>query len=401
MVHLIFKDLTFEEKGAIIRVNFLKIFYFDINKEELEKIGKFKTNKNSILFSNISEEKVKHKFNFILKKGFDNLRNKLNGNKTIYLHKNSGIPLIGCLAFGIVDKGSNMIEVKPITNCNLNCIFCSVDEGKSSKKRVDFVVERNYLVAELKKLIDYKLSFDRDIKFEIYINPHGEPLLYADIIDLIKDISKISNINVISIITNGTLLNKILVDKLIKAGLNQINLSLNAINVAEATKLAGNKSYNIKKLLTISEYLINKLKVVISPIFLSDINDKEIEKIIKFSKKIKAEVLIQKFLYNKKGRNPIKEQPWQNFYEKLKKLEKKYNVKLIKSRNILKTKELPVPFKKGDIIKAKIVCNGGYLNESIAVANKRVIVIKNCFKTGIVKIKITNNKHNIFYGISY
>ena len=73
------------------------------------------------------------------------LKNKLNGNNTLYIHKNSGIPLIGSLSFGIIDRGSNMLEIKPLTSCNADCIFCSVDEGPSSKKIRDIVVEKDYL----------------------------------------------------------------------------------------------------------------------------------------------------------------------------------------------------------------------------------------------------------------
>ncbi|MFP3179020.1 MAG: radical SAM protein, partial [Thermocladium sp.] len=34
-------------------------------------------------------------------------------------------PLVGSLAFGIIDRGTNVIEVRPTSICSLSCIFCS------------------------------------------------------------------------------------------------------------------------------------------------------------------------------------------------------------------------------------------------------------------------------------
>ena len=49
----------------------------------------------------------------------------------------SGIPLIGCIAFGLIDRGTNLIQIRPFTGCPLSCIFCSVDAGPRSRNRVD------------------------------------------------------------------------------------------------------------------------------------------------------------------------------------------------------------------------------------------------------------------------
>lgn len=85
----------------------------------------------------------------------------------------------------------------------------------------------------------------------------------------------------------------------------------------------------------------------------------------------------------------------------MRELEKKTKTKLIigpEDFNIQKTKKLPKPFKKGQIIKAGIICPGRIKNEMLAAASDRVISVPNCFKKGIVKIKITRTKHNIFMG---
>ena len=393
MVKLTFEDLTFSEEKDKVRVNFLEIYYFYLEKKNLKKISDFVIEKNSITFKDVSEKRARHKFNFLLNKGFNNLKNSLTNRKTIYIHKNSNIPLIGTLYFGIIDKGSNMIELKPNTGCNLNCIFCSVDEGKSSRRLIDYVVEKGYLVEELKKIIEFKQK-----KVDIYINPQGEPLLYADLVELVRDISKIKNINIISIITNATLLNKKKLDELINAGLNQINISINALDESLSKKLAGTKNYNLKHVLEITKYASKRIKTVIAPVLLDNINEKDIESLVKFAKNIKAEILIQNFLYNKKGRNPVKQLSWNKFYEILRDLEQKYNIKLIVKCPLVETKKLPLPFKRGDIIKAKVMIQGRNKNEKLAVVGNRVILIPNLKKIGYVKVKIKHSNNNIFTG---
>ena len=63
----------------------------------------------------------------------------------MYIHQNSGIPLIGTNYFGLVDRDTNIIEFKPITSCNIDCIYCSVAQ---EKRVMDYVVEKDYLVQE-------------------------------------------------------------------------------------------------------------------------------------------------------------------------------------------------------------------------------------------------------------
>ena len=167
-------------------------------------------------------------------------------------------------------------------------LFNTIQRGKKQKilwlSSIPFnQVEKDYLVEELKKLIEFK-----NTKIDIYINPHGEPLLYADIISLVNDISKIKNVNILSIITNGTLLTKELIDRLIKAGLNTINISINAIDQKIANKLAGS-DYNVKHVLNMLYYMNNKIDLVITPVYLSGINDNEIIKLTEIHNKLRQE----------------------------------------------------------------------------------------------------------------
>ncbi|MBI2137850.1 radical SAM protein, partial [Candidatus Woesearchaeota archaeon] len=315
-------------------------------------------------------------------------------------NKYLGLPLIGSSSFGIVDRNSNMLEIKPITGCNMNCIFCSVDEGLSSKKTTELVIEKDYLAEEARKVIEYK-----QCETHITINAQGEPTLYTPMPELIKALREIKQVKTISLITNATMLTKSYIDRLAAAGLTRLNISLNAASEKMAKILEGHGKYDVKNAKQMAEYAAGKMEVIIAPVFVSGYNDTELGEIIKFAKSIGAKAGIQNYLFYKRGRNPknASQMPWEKFYEMLKKLEKEHEFKLMldeKDFQITKTKPLPKPFRKGQITEAKIICPGRYPNETLAAAKDRNITITN-FKGRYgekAKIKITSDKHNIFYG---
>lgn len=403
MAVLVFKDISFKEEKDKIRVTFLKIFYFYLEHAALELIGKFRIKEHSIEFINVSEHQAGKKFSFLLSKGFSELKNSVTNKPTIYIHQNSGIPLIGHVALGIVDRDTNVIELKPITGCNLDCIYCSVDEFK---RPVDFVVEKDYLVAELKKLIQIKDCDD----IEIHIGTQGEPLFYEPIEGLIADIAVLPQVKRISISTNGALLAEHKIDALIEAGLSQFNLSINALSQVLAKTIAG-RPYDITRIKKMAEYIADKGKtskvnLIITPVWVPGVNDSEIESIVKFALKIGAgrhglALGFQNFLNYRFGKNPVKQKEMDEFYRELELLEQKYNTKLVfRSDCYHETKKLPKPFKKCDVIKAEIMLPGRLSGEMIAAAKNRLISIPKCSKYvgSLVKLKIIRTKDNIFVG---
>ena len=70
-----FQDLSFEEFDDFVRVSFQNNYYFDVQKEELDKIGQYEINKNAIRFIDINEKKTS-RFDFIVSEGMKNLTNK-------------------------------------------------------------------------------------------------------------------------------------------------------------------------------------------------------------------------------------------------------------------------------------------------------------------------------------
>jgi uncharacterized Fe-S cluster-containing radical SAM superfamily enzyme len=400
MSRLEFEDIKFEKSDKsdkCARLIFLRIFESSIDQESLERIGRFRIKDGAIDFPDTPEKQLQNKFQPLLANAFNNLRSTLTGHKAIYVHRNSGIPLIGTLYFGIVDRGTNILEVKPITGCNIDCIFCSVDEGKSSRKVVDFVVETDYLIDEVARVIRYKQA-DKEVKIDVFINTHGEPLLYASMARLVRGLREIKQVGTISIITNGTLLTKKLADELIEAGLDQLNMSLNAITPEEAKKLAGTDIYNIEQVTEIARYVAKKIRLVIAPVWLKGVNDAEITKIISFAKEIHAEVGVQNYMMHKLGRKAAKQVDWEEFYSQLDVWEKYSGAELrFKSHTAYKTRTLEPPFRKGDVVKAELMCPGRMKNEMLAVAKQRVISVIGGNKTkGTIKARIVKDKDNVF-----
>ena len=309
--------------------------------------------------------------------------------------------MIGNVAFGIVYRNSSIIEIKPVTSCNLDCVYCSISEGLSSKKH-DFVVEKEYLVEELQKLMTFVNE-----PVEIHIGVQGEPFLYADIENLFADLEKMKFVHTISIDTNGTLLHRERIDRLSQYTKLQLNLSLDAMDEDLAKKIAGTKTYNLGHIKDVIDYASEKMArtPIVAPVLTSGFNEQEMEKIIIWVKTLKRQPILglQNFLRYKTGRNPAAEIRWNTFYSLLDQLEKKHGLKLRLQKEdfkIRKTKELPQPFHEGDVVTAMIKCPDRFTGSVIAVAQNRNISVPQCklVKDKMIKIKILRDKHNIFVG---
>ena len=241
MVTLHFENLRFRDMGDRIRVLFLTYYYFYIDKTDLRNIGEVSVDKHSITFKTTKKKhNVEQRFSFLLSRGFDKLISTINGKPTLYIHKNSGIPLIGSNAFGVIDRGTNTIEIKPITTCNIDCLFCSVDH---LQRHSDFIVEKDYLVQVLEKVIDIK-----EHKVNIHIGSQGDTSLYGDLIPLVRDIRSDKRVHAISMVTNGMLLSKKTVDALVDAGMTHFHVSLHTTDEKKGDKLA-QAPYPVKKVM--------------------------------------------------------------------------------------------------------------------------------------------------------
>ncbi|MEK6916210.1 MAG: radical SAM protein [Nanoarchaeota archaeon] len=395
MAALKYQNLAFSEKDGKVRVLFLKIYYFYLEKKDLERIGKFKVNRHSINFkTNKKESNVKQKFEFLLTDGFNNLVSTINNKPTLYVHRNSGIPLLGSNDFGIIDRGTNTIEIKPITTCNIDCIFCSVDH---LKRNSDIVVETDYLIEELKKIVEMKENM-----VNIHIGSQGDSSLYGELVRLVREIRKIRKVRAISMVTNGILINKPIVDKLIKAGMSHFHVSLHSTDQERASKLA-NAPYPVKKVMETCRYIVKKAHLLLVPVWMAGINDQDVEDVILFGKEIGADLGVQNYLEYSFGKKPVNPMPMKVFYMKIKELEEKLGVNLTTLDSELEFKEdikIEKPFRKGDIISVEIAAKGRLLNSYLAVSKERVVTVISPDKLqGKIKVKLIRDKDNIFTAI--
>ncbi len=293
------------------------------------------------------------------------------------------IPLFGCIAFGIIDRGTNVLQVRPISECPLSCIFCSTDAGPHSKCRIsEYMVDLPQLLDAFEWAASYKETND----IEAHIDTVGEPLMYPQIVELVHGLSGNRHVKTVSMQTNGILLDTKLIDELEAAGLSRINMSIESLDPELATRIAGTNSYNIEKVVENAEYIAKSsaIDLLIAPVWLPGINDKDIPKLIEFALEICAgkkwtALGIQKFLPHKYGRKPdIKVMSWEKFYSQLEEWESIYNTKLVltpEDFGSFQCKALPRVFRRHERVKVKVVGTGWMKGEKLAVARDRVITI--------------------------
>ncbi|HID43293.1 MAG TPA: radical SAM protein [Archaeoglobaceae archaeon] len=326
--------------------------------------------------------------------------NRITGRNLVFVTRESGLPLLGSVSFGLIDRGTNLIQVRPATGCNLNCIYCSVDEGKASKSLMtDYIVEPDYLAEKVKEIAEFK----GDVT-EIHIDGQGEPLLYPYIEELLEKVKKIKEVSVISIQTNGTVIDEKLLDVL-ENYVTRINLSISSLDWKLARVIHRGR-YELNKILDTARMIAeSKMDLLIAPVWIPRYNDGEIEKLINFALEIGAgkkypPLGIQKYIRYKHGRKLKNVVSFNEFYSKLAVLEREYGVKLIlkpEDFGMEKRRKIRHPIRKGQRLRAKLVCDGRMFGEKIAVVNNRVVTVKTDRKVGdTINFEIVRDKDGIF-----
>lgn len=394
-----FNDLCFSEREGVVRVLVYRYFYKEFSKTRLKKeFGSFYIEDGRFLIEGMENDRCAKKFMRFFAKYKRDLKYSLNKNDAVYVDEDLRLPLMGLNFLGIVDKGTEMIEVKPITNCNLNCSFCSVNEGVSSKKKRDFVVDLEYLIAETNAVLEVKGHKE----VGIWINPHGEPLFYDRLFEYCSDMLENKYVKDIHLVTNATLLTKGVVDKFASLGSVHLSVSLSVFSSDKAREVMG-QNYNLTAVIKNIEYAAKKMDVMLTPVWIKGLNDSDIKSIVNYAKEKGMDIAIQKFCNHKRGRNPIKERPWKEFFDNLEKLERETGYKLRHDfSDIKKTKAIPSIMKKGDVEEAEIICKGRG-NEYLGVIEKgnqrRALVILGCFSPRRkAKVKILRARNNILVG---
>ena len=318
----------------------------------------------------------------------------------ILINEKKPIPLLGHIAFGFIDRGTNLIQTRPISGCILNCIYCSVDEGPFSRTRVNqFEVDLNYFIKWAEEIAAYKKE---DIQW--HIDCAGEAMLYPDIVKLTDELRKIKGTSVISMETRGTLLTK---EKIENMDVDRINISIDSMEDERAKMMAGIPGYDVEKVKDVCRNIIDAgIKLLIAPVWVPGINDLEIPKIIEFGKSLGAEFGIQKYDIHKFGRKVkgVKPVTFWKFYKNLEEIEKKYKINLKispKDFGIHRTNRIPIAFDRFEIAKrAEVVSEGWIRNEMICSLRNRAIAVYDINnKIGDkINVKILRNNDNVYVG---
>jgi hypothetical protein len=292
----------------------------------------------------------------------------------IIVDESTRIPLYGLDFLGILDRGTNVLEVKPITICNLRCKYCFVSAGDYIQ---NFTADPAYLLKWLKKAIEIKQCND----IEIHLAPYGEILLYPSLFDLIREMRKIPQVKVISAQSNGLLLTPDNITQLAEVGLNRINISLNSMDPEQCAKFCGVLRYNLTHLLNMfDEVLKSKMDLLIAPVWFMGKNDQGIMDIVEYIKnKVKngfnwpkLRLGIQNYLTYRTGRKlkNVYSREFQHFYHRLTDLERQSGLKLKLGPNdfdIHKTIAIAPPLEIDQEVQMEVLREGRWKNEYICL----------------------------------
>lgn len=139
-----------------------------------------------------------------------------------------------------------ILYVDPSSACNLQCSFCPcggahtelwTEEKRKSVGIMDFAL--------LKKIVDDCAGFPDRVKV-LRLYKEGEPLLNPHFADMVAYAKASGHFDAVDTTTNGTLLNPTLNRAIVKAGLDRINISVEALSGAEYKRIC-NREVNFEQ----------------------------------------------------------------------------------------------------------------------------------------------------------
>ena len=185
------------------------------------------------------------------------------------------------------------IVVADITNfCNYDCIFCP----QAILKNVSFYSPINMPFPIFKKITDEVSRYPNTI---FNISSFGEPLMHPNFIEMLQYANSKSEDMKIKFNTNGSLLAEELIKDLIKIGVHEIEISINAHTLETYKKLHPRSSLelvkkNILEFKRLSQ--VSRKKTIISVTFIRNLtNFKEIKEFKSFWSGIADNVVIRHF----------------------------------------------------------------------------------------------------------
>ena len=124
-----------------------------------------------------------------------------------------------------------IINIDPSDRCNFQCKFCPTGDRELMKRTEG----RNFGLMDFdlyKKIIDDICEFEDKVKV-IRLYKDGEPLLNPHFPDMVRYAKQSGCCQRVDTTTNASLLTPQLSDKIIDAGLDKINISIEGVNAAQ------------------------------------------------------------------------------------------------------------------------------------------------------------------------
>lgn len=122
--------------------------------------------------------------------------------------------------FDRFDRNINYLRISVTDRCNLRCTYCMPVEGVPPMHHED-ILRYDEIIEVVKIAVDFGIN-----KVRI---TGGEPLVRKGVVSLVEMIAAIPEIRDLSMTTNGVLLERY-ANELKDAGLQRVNISLDAIN---------------------------------------------------------------------------------------------------------------------------------------------------------------------------
>ncbi|GAB6148559.1 radical SAM protein [Stetteria hydrogenophila] len=288
--------------------------------------------------------------------------------------------MMGHIAFGVIDRGTNVIQVRPSTLCPHACIYCSVDAGPASRwRQTEYIVDADDLVRWVAMVASVKGP-----GVEALLDGVGEPLTHPRILYIISRLRGIPEVRSVALETHGGFLSKRLAEKLDEAGLQRVNLSLDTLDPGKARLLAGVPWYDVGRIVKVVEWMVENtgIDVVLTPVIVPGYNDSEedIASLVELARSLglgskvgwPTGVLPQKYEAHKYGRKPrgVKPWSWGRFYKWLREMEARLGYRLHASMSELGMEPRPrvaKPYRAGDRVPLRVVGPGWLRGELLAV----------------------------------
>lgn len=233
------------------------------------------------LYRGIKEIQLKFKYGFHLRKPLLMARVIANYYKTIFCKK----------------KPLQYVDIVVNFSCNLKCLHCSQTKLEKPK------------TARRLTLADYKLLAQECIKLGVihFSFQGGEVFLYPELEEVIKNFQPKKSL--ISITTNGTLLNKDKIVRLKRIGVDILNISLDSAIAQEHDNFRGIKGTFARAMEALELALNNGLLVKINTtITHQNLHSPGIQKLLDFA--IKKKIILNPILAAPVGK-------WSNNWENL------------------------------------------------------------------------------------